>query len=82
MNTLSYNGGTAEHPEQHLANRVTSYWATSKRMLELELRTDAVSEITPQNTVSVEGTDFYPISIGHNWRDDVTTIKMLEIYSD
>lgn len=79
MNTISYNGGTPEHPEQHLANRVTAFWSTSKRLLDTELRTDAINEITPRNKVSLDGTSGYPIAISHEWRDDITKLTIIQI---
>lgn len=72
-------GGAQEIPEQHLANRVAAYGATSKKQYTLELRSNAISEITPINKVSFNSTNCQPVSIGHDWRDDVTQIKMLEL---
>lgn len=72
-------GGVQEIPEQHLANRVAAYGATSKKQYTLELRSNAISEITPINKVSFNSTNCQPVSIGHDWRDDVTQIKMLEL---
>ena len=81
LETLTY-GDTAEHPEQHLANRVAAYGETSKRCISVELRTDAIDEITPQETVQLDGTTCYPIAIGHDWHDDITMITMLELPSN
>ena len=72
-------GGAQEIPEQHLANRVAAYGATSKKQYTLELRSNAISEITPINKVSFNSTNCQPVSISHDWRDDVTQIKMLEL---
>ena len=72
-------GTNQEWPEQHLANRVAAYWSTAKRKLQLELRTDLVPVITPRNTVTVDGTTFYPISIGNDFWNDITMLTLLEI---
>lgn len=72
-------GGVQEIPEQHLANRVATYGATSKKQYTLELRSNAINEITPINKVSFNSTNCQPVSISHDWRDDVTQIKMLEL---
>lgn len=79
FNTISYNGGTAIHPEQHLANRVTAYWAAAKRKLEVELKTNAITEPTPQNRVKLDATIGYPIAIGREWRDDITRLTILAL---
>ena len=76
-----FGGTDPERPEQHLANRVTSYWASSKRGASTEMRSDSqkVSGITPRHKVTLDGTTFYPISISHNWRDDVTALNLIEL---
>ena len=79
VNTVSYNGSTQEHPEQHLANRVTAYWATAKRKLATELRADRITEPSPMNKVKLDSTTGYPISISHNWRDDVTILTIMQL---
>jgi hypothetical protein len=86
MGGLLYGSSTTpEFAEQHLANRVTSYWQTTKRMLRLPLRSNlsidgtAVNDITPQFKVTADGTVCHPIGISHDWRDDVTTLTLLEL---
>ncbi|MBR3330122.1 MAG: hypothetical protein IKG25_02765 [Mogibacterium sp.] len=82
--TVGYNG-TNEHPEQHLANRVANYWNVAKRKMDLEVRSNALAgsfllgDITPYEKVSVESITFHAISIGRNWRDDITTLSLLQI---
>ena len=74
-----YVSGTPMAPEQHLANRVTAYWAAAKRKLEVELKTNAITEPTPQNRVKLDATIGYAIAIGREWRDDVTKLTILEL---
>ena len=70
---------TPERPEQHLADRVANYWATAKRMLELELLSNLIANINPMYLVTVDGSTMYPIAIGRNWRDDVTRLTLIEL---
>lgn len=82
MGPLSHNGSELlEYHEQHLADRETAYWATSKRRLALELHSNGtnVNSITPEKKVSIDGSMMYPIAFGHDWRDDVTKITLLEL---
>lgn len=78
-------GGTTERPEQHLANRVAAYWATAKRMIDVELKSDAIvggvelGDITPSYILGLDSTTLHPISISRNWRDSVIKIRMIEI---
>ena len=76
--SVPYNG-TNERPEQHLANRVVNYWASAKRKLEVELRTDAITDPSPQNRMSIDSTTGYPIAVGREWRNDVTKLTILEL---
>jgi hypothetical protein len=78
IETLTY-GSTSKHPEQHLADRVTTYWRTSKRRIATELRANVVPDITPRHKVVLDGTTVYPISISRQWRDDVLQLTVLEL---
>ena len=71
-------GTSVLYPEQHLANRVAAYWATSKRKISTELLTNVISEITPRSVVTIDSQTFYPISISRNWCDDTTQITLLK----
>ena len=68
-----------EYVEQHLANRVTTYWQTSKRRIETELRSNVIPDITPRHKVVLDGTTGYPIAISRDWRDDITKLTILEL---
>lgn len=72
-------GGTLTHPEQHLADRVAAYWATSRRMLDCDLRADLIGQLTPQHVSTIDGTQVYPYSISHEWRDDSMHVLFQEI---
>ena len=71
--------GTTERPEQHLADRVTTYWRTSKRRIATELRANVVPDITPRYKVVLDGITAYPISISHDWWNDTMTLTILEL---
>ena len=76
--TVPY-GNDNEHPEQHLADRVSKYWANSKRKLMTDLRFNMIPSIRPNNLVSMNDTTFYPASISHDWRDDKVQIGLMEL---
>ena len=84
--TVNYGSNNAARPEQHVANRVTAYWASAKRKIEAELRSNAsigtnvtVADITPQHMVTIDSTTTHPISISREWRDDVAKLTLLEM---
>lgn len=72
-------GSTEQVPEQNMANRVAAYWGTSKRRITADLNTAVIPAISPRKTVSLDGTDCYPIAISHDWWNDVTTLTLLQI---
>ena len=80
LSKVSY-AGTLAHPEQHLAERVASYWANAKRKIDAELQANKVGDVTPQAFVSVSGEagTFIPIAISRNWRDDVLKLSLLQL---
>jgi hypothetical protein len=87
--TVPY-GEQQEHPEQHLADRVADYWATSKRCITTELLSNVaqsvvgggnviIGNILPSNKITVNGTTFTPAAIGRDWCEDVVRISLMEI---
>lgn len=79
--TVQYanNQSNKQHPEQHLANRVTSLWTSTKRRLGLEVRTNAITEPAPTQKVTVDSMNFQSLAISHDWRDDVTKLTLLQL---
>ena len=78
--TVNY-GGTPAHPEQHLADRVVNYWATAKRMLDLDVLKNNIAAISPHTKVTVgsEGGQFVPLAIGHDWRNDKVKLTLIQL---
>jgi hypothetical protein len=72
-------GSTSEYPEQHLANRVTSFWQQAKRKLSIRVKKEAAANVSPVRPVSIDGTTGQAISISHDWRDDVTKLGIVEL---
>ena len=72
-------GGTLTPPEQHLADRIISYWQTSKRKLVCDLRADKIIGLTPKVAGTIDGTRVYPVSISDNWRDETQHVVFMEL---
>lgn len=74
-------GNVQKYPEQHLADRVAAYWATSKRMIigELDDDDDIVNEISPRYVARLDGSVLYPIAIAHDWREEKKILTLIEI---
>ena len=75
----SWSGGHKVYPEQYLCSRVTRYWQTSRRRLEVELLSSLIPNITPRYKISIDDTTGYPVAISRDWRDDVTKLTLMEI---
>lgn len=76
-----YGDLVLQHPEQHFAERIVNYWNASRRLLKTDLRTDAVEQtepITPRSHLIVGALHYRTLAISHQWRDDVTTVKMIQ----
>lgn len=87
---IDYDGSsTLVPPEQHLADRIADYWASSKRKMEVELlanknmtvdqTTAKIVAISPGMKATLDSTSVYPVSISHEWRDDIVNITFTEI---
>ena len=80
MEKAQYGGvDNSQHPEQHLANRVATYWASSRRKIIADFRTNTIPEVSPQYKLTIDGTQLHPIAISRDWRNDVVRLSMLEM---
>jgi hypothetical protein len=78
--TYTYsNDDSQEHPEQHFVNRVTAFGNSVKRLLTLDLISINTTNITPWTKCLLGGKYYYPMSFKRNWRDDITTVQLIEI---
>lgn len=66
-------------PEQHLVNRIVSYWSQSRRKIECDLQSNLLPVVTPRHKVTIDGSTMYPVCISRNWRDDVLKVTMYDI---
>lgn len=82
MQGARYGGSlTLEYPEQHFADRIANFWSSARRMLTVDLRTEQIGSITPRShLVTSVGSHFRTLAVSHNWRDDVTNIKMIQSF--
>ena len=81
MQGARYGDLVLQHPEQHLADRIVNFWAAAKRLVTADLQTQIVEQsapITPLSHLVLGQTHFRTLAISHQWRDDVTTVKMIQ----
>lgn len=77
-NTIPF-GTTQLKPEQHVADLIAAYGTTIRRSLQIDLWTNLTNSIGPDYKVSLESADFYPVAISHRWRDNITTLKIMQL---
>lgn len=70
---------TGYSPEQHLADRIINYWQISRRKIDCDLLADKIIMLTPLVVGTIDGTRVYPLSVSHNWRDEVERVVFIEL---
>ena len=80
--TIPY-GGSAQNsykPERRTAQLIANYGVAVKQVETVNLRTDLIGlSIGPLTRVTFGSLTYYPIAVGHQWIDDITTIKLMQI---
>ena len=74
-------GPLSDHPEQHFADRIATYWSAARRIITAAMQTNAVEQtdmLTPRSHLVLGALHYRTLAISHQWRDDVTTIKMIQ----
>lgn len=71
-------GSEQKFIEQLNADAVANYWAASKRAFSLELRSNSLGAVLPTDIVSCESVNCRALAIGHDWREDITKLSILQ----
>ena len=72
--------GTGDtYPEQHLVDRVASFWSRARRKIDCELIYNPAKVISPLTPIRVDGTKLHPVSISRDWREDTVSITAIEL---
>lgn len=66
-------------PEKELARVIAKYGETTHRLVQVNLFTDLVGNVVPTAFSTGLEDGMFPLAIGHNWRDDVTTLTLIEL---
>lgn len=77
--TTVHGGPGTERPEEHNVQLMAGVGSRTLRMYDINLDTTNHPSLSPIKKVDVAGVETYPIAISHNWRDDITTIKTIEL---
>ena len=77
IDTIPYKG-SYQKPEQHNANLIAAYGSTIRQVLTFQLWNSRVAA-SPKSVITLGGQRYFPVSISHNWRDGLSTIKMMSL---
>ena len=77
IDTIPYKS-SYQKPEQHNANMIAAYGSTIRQVLTFQLWNSRVAA-SPKSVITLGGQRYFPVSISHNWRDGLSTIKMMSL---
>ena len=77
IDTIPYKS-SYQKPEQHNANMIAAYGSTIRQVLTFQLWNSRVAA-SPKSVITLGGQRYFPVSISHNWRDGLSTIKMMAL---
>ena len=82
LETIIYGNSNYYKPEQRTANLIAAYGSTTRRVLTFDLNTKLIgNDVGPTYRASLNSQSFYPVAVGHSWRDDITTLTLMELPS-
>ena len=74
----SMTGGDVT-PEEYLAEIIADYGENVHRVVDVDLLTNLVGNVTPRMTDAGLCNGMFPLAISHNWRDDITHITFITL---
>ena len=78
VDTIIFGDGAQKKPEQHYADVIAAFMSQSKRVMTLNLKTSTIGTVGPRHTVTYDGHTFIPIAVGHSWRNNITTLTLIQ----
>ena len=89
VQTVPYGSISNMKPEQRTADLIAAYGSTVRRSLSLDLWTDTHAAsglagigqaVGPAYRLTVDDSkQYYPVSVSHQWADNITRLKLMEI---
>ena len=66
-------------PEQYLSQLIANYGQSTHRLVQMNLRSSSLGDVVPTAVSSGLESGMFPLSISHNWRNDTTTLTLIQI---
>lgn len=78
--SMAASSGTPDViPEQYLANIIANYGQATHRLVQMNLRSSSLGDVEPTAVSSGLESGMFPLAISHNWRDDITTLTLIQL---
>ena len=65
--------------EQELATVIAKYGETTHRLVQVNLFTNLIGNVEPTMMSAGLESNLFPLAISHNWREDITTLTLIEL---
>ena len=65
--------------EQELATVIAKYGETTHRLVQVNLWSNLVGNVEPTQMSTGLESGLFPLAIGHNWREDITTLTLIAL---
>lgn len=65
--------------EEELATVIAKYGETTHRVVQVNLYTNLIGNVEPTMMSAGIERNLFPLAIGHNWRDDITTLTLIAL---
>jgi hypothetical protein len=77
--TIQSVGGSQVIAEQKLAQLIALYGNHTHRLVEMDVYTNLVGSVVPTALSTGLETGLFPLAISHDWREDITTLTLIEL---
>lgn len=77
--TIMSMTGYGVTPEEYLATLIANYGLNTHRIVDVDVRTDLVGNVTPAMIDGGLCGGMFPMAISHNWCDDITHITLITL---
>lgn len=65
--------------EQELATVIAKYGETTHRLVQVNLWSNLIGNVEPTQMSTGLESGLFPLAIGHNWREDITTLTLIAL---
>jgi hypothetical protein len=68
-----------ERPERRLCNRISTFWASSRKMMQVEMKNEDYETISPAMIIKDNQDKYVSLSISRDWRDNILQLKIIKL---